>query len=168
MSAPEFSRPVTLARIGAEPFRRDIAADEAERAALARRFDLVGLGRLEAAVELRREPRGTILLTASYRAEFVQDCVVTLEPVPGTLAESFALRYGPPEAETGEPGDDDPAFEPLDGEAIDLGEAVAQEFSLALPQFPRAPGVELDPADLRERESPFAFLAGLARPPRPR
>jgi hypothetical protein len=35
-------------------------------------------------------------------------------------------------------GDQDPAFEPLEGEAIDIGEAIAQEFSLALPPFPRA------------------------------
>ena len=38
---PEFSRRVPLARLGPEPFRQDIAAGEAERDALARRFDLV-------------------------------------------------------------------------------------------------------------------------------
>ena len=36
------------------------------------------------------------------------------------------------------------AFEPLVGEAIDIGEAVAQEFSLALPPFPRSPEIRVE------------------------
>jgi hypothetical protein len=48
---PEFSRIVSLAQIGADPFRQEIAATEAERDALARRFDLFALDRLAAEVE---------------------------------------------------------------------------------------------------------------------
>jgi hypothetical protein len=69
----EFARPVPLTRLGGEPFHQHIVADEAERAALARRFELVALDRLEAEVELVREATGTILLTASITAEFAQD-----------------------------------------------------------------------------------------------
>ena len=46
--APEFSRCVKLARIGSEPYRQRISANEDERVALARRFDLVSLDRLDA------------------------------------------------------------------------------------------------------------------------
>ncbi len=104
---PEFSRRVKLARIGAEPYRQRISASEDERAALARRFDLVSLDRLDAAVELiprrsRGDPRGeraTILLRADFEAAFAQRCIVTLDPIAGVLAERFELLYGPPEAE---------------------------------------------------------------------
>ena len=142
---PEFSRRVPLARIGAEPYGQRISAGEAERMALARRFDLVSLDRLEADVELIPRTilggKMTILLRANFEAVFEQSCIVTLDPVAGVLAERFELLYGPPEAEetaatlVGE----DAAFEPLDGDMIDVGEAVAQEFSLALPPFPRSP-----------------------------
>jgi len=162
-SRPEFSRIVRLARLGVDPFRQEIAASEAERAALARRFDLLSLDRLTAAVELVRQGPEIILLRAAFEARFVQSCVVTLDPVEGAVSESFALRYGPPEAEPVETGtaDDDIAFEPLAAEFIDIGEAVAQEFSLALPAFPRSAEASIEtepPAD----DSPFAALSPLA------
>jgi len=76
----------------------------------------------------------------------VQSCVVTLDPVGGAVSEEFTLLYGPPEteAEAGETVEDEIAFEPLVGNAIDVGEAVAQQFSLALPPFPRSPDASLD------------------------
>ena len=161
----EFSRLARLIRLGSEPLRRRLVATQAERAALAERFDLVSLARFEADVELVREAGGTILLTAAFEADFEQSCIVTLDSVEGRVSERFCLRYGPAEAEADMPGgDDDPAFEPLTGDAIDVGEAVAQEFSLSLPPFPRAPGATVagePPA--KAAEGPFAALRHLAR-----
>jgi uncharacterized metal-binding protein YceD (DUF177 family) len=164
-SAAEFNRPVLLARLGGEPFRRHVAASEAERDALARRFGLLSLDRLEAEVELVREPAGTILLSATFEAAFAQECIVTLDPVAGHVSERFRLRYGMAEAEETAPaGDDDPAFEPLDGEIIDIGEAVAQEFSLALPPFPRAADAVVEMEQSKDSDdSPFAALAKFRR-----
>jgi uncharacterized metal-binding protein YceD (DUF177 family) len=167
--APEFSRRVPLARIGAEPYRQRISASADERAALARRFDLASLDRLEAAVELTHKDERTILLRADFEAAFEQSCIVTLNPIAGVLAERFELLYGPPEAEETTAGlvGDDIAFEPLDGDAIDIAEAVAQEFSLALPPFPRSPDVPIEMAVETESDSaaapnPFAGLSRLA------
>ena len=124
----------------------------------------MSLDRLEADVELEREITGTILLTAAFAAEFVQECIVTLDPVAGSVSEGFQLRYGPAEAEADAPSGDDPAFEPLSGEAIDIGEAVAQEFSLSLPPFPRAAdAVVSTEAAEQASDGPFAALARLAR-----
>ena len=165
--APEFSRRVALARLGSEPFRQEIAANEAERAALARRFDLVSLDRLSAEVTLARQRGDLILLRATFEAAFVQECVVTLEPIEGAVAAQFSLLYGPPEAEEATAGaaDDEIAFEPLIEDAIDIGEAVAQEFSLALPPFPRSPEAEVEgeiaPTD---KGGPFAALSRLLPP----
>lgn len=163
ISPPEFSRLVPLSRVGPEPFRQEIAASTAECAALARRFDLVAVDRLAAVVELVRQGPDRLLLRAAFDAEFVQNCVVTLDPVPGAVAERFELLYGPPELEEEAAGsaEDDAAFEPLVGEAIDVGEAVAQEFALVLPPFPRS--AEADrAAGLPAAEDPRPF-AGLAR-----
>jgi len=166
MSEPEveFSRLVPVARLGSEPFGQEIEAGEAERAALARRFNLVSLDRLAASVELVRERGGTILLSAEFTAVFAQECIVTLDPVPGSIAERFALRYGLPEMETAVENDDEPAFEPLSGDVIDIGEAVAQEFSLSLPSFPRSIDAIVEVAAAEDTEDgPFAALAPLAR-----
>ncbi len=167
-NAPEFSRQVKLARIGAEPYRQRISANDDERIRLTRRFDLVSLDRLDATVELipRAIPGGerTFLLRADFEAAFAQRCIVTLEPIAGVLAERFELLYGPPDTEetacklVGE----DVAFEPIVGDAIDIGEAVAQEFSLALPPFPRNPEIRVEAdADAAASPSPFAGLLRL-------
>ena len=53
-------------------------------------------------------------------------------------------------------------FEPLTGELIDIGEAVAQEVSLALPQSPRLPDALLEPAEpSQSQDGPFAALEQL-------
>ena len=53
--APEFSRRVALAQLGAEPFRQRIEATAEERKKLSLRFDLVSLDHLVAEVVLRRQ-----------------------------------------------------------------------------------------------------------------
>lgn len=165
-NAPEFSRRVPLTRLTREPSRHEISADPAEREGLARRFGLIALDRLSAAVVLRRTDAQTILLEAEFEAECVQECVVSLESVPATVAACFALRYAP--AATDKPetafAEEEPAFEPLEGEAIDIGEAVAQELSLALPRFPRDPAAVLDPGPAEPAAHPFAGLARLGEP----
>jgi hypothetical protein len=151
MTAPaaEFSRLVPLTRLTAGAYRQEISAEPEERRALAERFGLLALDRLAALVELRREARGTVLLEATFEALFVQSCVVTLDPVEGTISAGFLLRYGPPglAEEAIAAAIDEPAFEPLYSDQIDIGEAVAQELSLRLPLFPRLPDATLDAVD---------------------
>jgi uncharacterized metal-binding protein YceD (DUF177 family) len=164
---PEFSRIVPLSRVGAGALHESIEAIAAERERLASRFELVALDRLSAKVALRRQGGGSIRLDATIEAAFVQECVVSLEPVAGALAESFSLIYGPPEEQPDEIDLDveEPAFEPLVGDAIDIGEAVAQELSLLLPVAPRDPQASIEaemPA--APAEGPFAALAPLRKP----
>jgi uncharacterized metal-binding protein YceD (DUF177 family) len=165
--APEFSRPVPLLRLGHELFRQRIEATAEEREKLSQRFDLVALDSLVATVELRRESGEVILLEAAFEAEFVQNCAVTLEPVRSAISDRFSLIYGPPgddEQEIVLTGDET-AFEPLNDHAIDIGEAVAQELSLALPVFPRHPDATLDELTITEpAEGPFTSLARLRQP----
>ena len=138
--APEFARPVEAPRATGRPATHRIAATVEERAALARRFALVSLDRLEAEVRLERLAGGLVRLTASLVAEAVQECVATLEPLPARIAEEFSVLYGETAAarDVTIDGEDEPV-EPLEGGRIDIGEAVAQELSLALDPFPRAP-----------------------------
>jgi hypothetical protein len=164
--APEFSRLVSLRQLGAQPFRQRIEATAQERERLSQRFDLVALDRLVAEVELRRQSVEVILLEAEFEAEFEQCCAVSLEPVRGAVSDRFSLVYGPAPVNQDEivVSGDEPAFEPLHGDAIDIGEAVAQELSLTLPAFPRDPEAAIDDAtEAQSLEGPFAALARLCR-----
>lgn len=139
-SAAEFARVVDVPRAVGRRSTHAIAANEQERAALARRFALLSLDRLEAEVRLEGLEGGLVRLTASLDAELVQSCVATLEPVPSRIAETFTLLYGAAETARDIVLDgDDETVEPLEGGKIDIGEAVAQELALALDPFPRAP-----------------------------
>lgn len=174
-SPPEFSRPISADQIGPQEIQREIAANVAERARLAERFDLISLDRLEAVLTLKRDRAGLIQVRGRFEADVVQACVVSLEPVPAKLAESFMVAFGS-SARVG--GDDvviaidesDPPEELTDGR-IDLGEAVAQQLAVTLDPYPRAPGAE-ERFEQAERErarqegsdgSPFAVLGHLRK-----
>jgi len=81
--APEFPRPVEAPRATGRPATHRIAATAEERAALARRFALLSLDRLEAEVRLERLAGGLVRLTASLVVEAVQECVATLRAAAG-------------------------------------------------------------------------------------
>jgi hypothetical protein len=162
--APEFSRPVPLDQIAERERFTEITASEAERQALARRFGLLGIDRLEARVRLKRS--GVFYqLKADWAADVVQSCVVTLEPVANHLEEQMVVRYGPSDQDA--EMDLDPeveAPEPLEGGAIDMGEAVAQALSLALDPYPRKPEAKIEiPGEKDEETGPFASLSRLRR-----
>lgn len=142
--APEFSRRVELSRVSSRSTAMPIVAEPGEREALARRFGLLALDRLEAEISLARLAGGFIRLTARFTAAVVQACVVSLDPVPGVLTEEFSLLYGRSAPDSAVVVDlESEIVEPFEGDAIDVGEAVAQQLALALDPYPRAPGARL-------------------------
>jgi len=158
VSEVEFSRPIEITRLPAGAPAYSLTANPAERAALARRFGLLALDKLEAEVTLRRVSGGFIRLSATLAADVVQACVVTLDPVPAHVEDEFSLLFG--ETDEEEPSllmPDTELIEPLEEGRIDMGEAVAQQLSLALDPYPRAPGAVA--AEAEESSSPFAELA---------
>ena len=159
-AAPEFSRPVDVARLPQGEAVYDVAATPAERAALADRFGLLALDRLEAQVRLTRLAGGFLRLSAELSADVTQACVVTLEPVAAPVEDSFELLYGPADEGAKEVvlSGEVELVEPLADGLLDIGEAVAQQLSLALDPYPRAPGVVAE-APQEGLASPFAALA---------
>jgi uncharacterized metal-binding protein YceD (DUF177 family) len=117
---------------------------------------------------------------ASFVADVVQACVVTLEPVSSHLTGEFRRLFkvmpraigghrrrasaSAGSVELSSLEDDDPEL--IEGTSIDLAAPILEEVSLALDPYPRAPGVafespkeEKNPAD-----SPFAVLEALKAP----
>jgi hypothetical protein len=176
----EFSRVVTVEPWPEGGIAFKVEADPAELAALARRFDLLELTILRGTGRLDRSPDGReIWLRGRLEADGVQECVVSLEPVPAIVREPLERRYRPVDAFPEQGAQDEHAWidpdeeeiEPLVGGRIDLGEAVAEQLGLCLDPYPRAPGAEalvvehlgpdvrLGPAE--PVESPFAALRQL-------
>lgn len=164
---PEFSRPVPLDTISESPRAISVEAGPDERAALAERFGLKSVERLEGDARLFRRAAG-IYAEGRVRAEVVQACVVTDAPLPARLDEAFTLRFAPeqePTADEIELSADECDTVFYSGGAVDLGEALAQTMALALDPFPRSPDADATlkgAGVLGEAEAgPFAALAGL-------
>ena len=169
--SPEFSRTYRIDTLGAGARQVRIDADEAERAALAARFGLLGIARLAAEAALSRTGE-TVTARGTVSAAVTQSCVATEEPVDETVEEAFRIEFRPhPESAAAEEeielseGEMDVVF--YDGAAIDLGEALADTLALSLDPYPRSAGAEavLREAGImtEEEASPFAVLAQLKR-----
>jgi uncharacterized metal-binding protein YceD (DUF177 family) len=173
-NTPELSRLVTEEALARGAYSLDIEASEDERAALARRFGLLGIDRLKATVSLKS--RGEeVLLDGQLEADVTQACVVSLDPVHSTIASRFSVRYMSPDDFADHVADEDEeAFldpeaediEPLPDHGIDVGEVVSQYLMLALDPYPRREGTDLGAVgsegdDTEARENPFSVLKKL-------
>jgi uncharacterized metal-binding protein YceD (DUF177 family) len=167
ITVPEFSRPVAVETLGADPREIEIEANEAERAALARRFGLVAIHRLRATVTLSPQEEA-VTAAGNLSAAVTQSCAISGEPVEATVEEDFTILFRPQPAAAEEEvelsgAEMDVIF--YDGATIDVGEAVAETLALSLDPYPRAPQAEdaLREAGVKsEAEAgPFAALAAL-------
>jgi uncharacterized metal-binding protein YceD (DUF177 family) len=166
-----FSREVEAASVGPRAAERRVEANAEERAALAEVLELQAIDRLVATLRTRRLASGLIEVTGEMEGEVVQTCVVTLEPVPAQIRESFRLTFGDvePEPDLGEIDihfdDSDPPEPIIDGK-IDLGALVAEQLSLALDPYPRKEGAEV-PQEFAPNEAeihPLEPPAGTRKP----
>ncbi len=163
---PELSRIVDVSRMGSN--LRRIEATPDERAALARRFALMSVDRLEAEIAL--DTIGVaITATGRLRAAIVQTCAVSGEPFPVSIDVPLALRFVParqraPDEEVELDVEDCDEIE-FTGGSFDLGEEVAQSLALAIDPFafgPEADRVRKEAGLLDEGATgPFAALAAL-------
>lgn len=165
-AAPEWSHLVLMAQLGGSPLNLHLVADEATRAALAKRFDLPAIAALEADVALTRA--GDIVkLTGTLTASATQSCVISRQDVAATVNEPVTLKFMsqpaaiPTAEEEIELAADDCDVIWHDGRAIDVAEAMAQSFALALEPFPRAPDAEefARAAGIKAEEEAGAFGA---------
>ena len=168
MTAPEFSFLVDLRRLPQDPVV--LEGGEAERAALARRFGLVAIGRLVATIAL--EPDGEAVNAAGrLQARIVQSCAVSGEDLKVAIDEPLALRFVPEravEAEEVELSGDELDEIEFTGDVFDLGEAVAQSLALAIDPYAVGPEAERARKEAgisdEEASGPFAALAKLKKP----
>jgi uncharacterized metal-binding protein YceD (DUF177 family) len=168
MTAPEFSHVVTLTEAG-QGRDVELTADEAARARIAKRLDLVELSRFEVTAAVRAVAGG-MTVRGEVRAKLVQSCAASGLPVAATVAEPFDLKYlrdmpAGAEDEEIELGAEDIDVLPLEHDRVDLGEVAVQTLSLALDPYPRHPDADRILAEKgvlsEEQAGPFGALAAL-------
>lgn len=166
---PEFSRKVDIREIGEKPLLLSASAEEC--AALARRFAIVAIHRLEAEVSLEREGP-VVKATGQFTADIVQSCAVSAEDLEVHISEPLTLRFVPAGTRRRVEAEIELAPEDFDeieftGTAFDLGEEIAQSLGVAIDPFAVGPMAEearrkvglLNPED----SGPFAALAKLKK-----
>lgn len=163
----EFPRWIDLRQIGPAPV--ELVASAEECAALAARFGLVAVARLEASVTLAAD--GDVVTAAGrLRAAWTQSCAVSGEDLPQTADEPLALRFVPTRAPSASEAEIELSEAELDeieytGTSFDLGEAVAQSLALAIDPFACGPEAEAarQAAGIQSEGAAGAFgaLAGL-------
>ncbi|MDJ0513574.1 MAG: DUF177 domain-containing protein [Methyloceanibacter sp.] len=155
---------------------KSIEINEDERSAIMELLDLVDLGAVEFVYRLREGRGQRVHLTGRLRADVVQTCVVSLEPVPAVIDVPVEAEFWPPEkiavlheraedpAQVGEA--DWP--EPISGDAIDLGPLVYETLATALDPYPKKTGAQFDWTDAKQgaetpKNNPFAALKDLKK-----
>lgn len=149
-----------------------LAPNEAERAQIAEWSDVSAVPFFEAKVTLKRLSPSRFSYVASLKAQVVQPCSVTLEPVSQGIEEQFtrelhlthATRHRPELVELAPGAGEDEAPEEIESPRYNVAGPVLEEFSLAIDPYPRAPGVAYEPPQDEKPASPFAILAKLKEP----
>lgn len=178
---PEFSRIVKTDEQVSRKERLTIEASEKERAALAKRFELVSIDSLKAELTIKISSNGEVTVHGPMSAQITQNCVTTLAPVPEAVEDTVDVLFSPHVSEDDLPSNPDDLEnlseeelmallnqpEPLVDNKIDVGEVVAQFLAVAMDPYPRQEGAELPKLVMAEEEAeeerpnPFAQLAGL-------
>ncbi|WP_375204130.1 YceD family protein [Hyphococcus sp.] len=160
--APEFSYVVDVDDVGRAGKKFQLSASKAERERIAARLETPSVESLEGEMTVTAS-RTMIRITGDIKAALTRECVASLESMTETIAEPFEVQFTrvPPEDDGAEEEDLD-APEYLDGAALDLGELLVQQLSLAMDPFPRKEGAEslAEAYAPAENVSPFAVLKG--------
>lgn len=172
---PAFSYPVKVGHISANPVTVTLEANAQELEALAKVWRVDTVKSLKAEMHVARWKKDGVRLKGDVRAEIVQSCVVTLEPVESKIDEYFEQIFVPEGSKlarivTNEVSEmvldpDGPDLpEAFSGDTIDAGAVITEFAALAIDPYPRKPGVEFadhiegDPNEKSGRPNPFAAL----------
>lgn len=158
------SEEVRLHQIGAGLTRR-LTPDADSRARIARSLDLAALDAFEADLNLAPVDGGW-KLSGRVKAEAVQTCGLTLEPLPVSVDQAFSVRLT---EKTPDETDDEIIVDPEAEDApdlveegrIDLMQYAIEQLALSLDPFPRKPGAVFVQPEGPGVISPFAALAKL-------
>lgn len=161
-----YSVPLRLHQVGSS-LARTLEPNAEERARIVKSLNLVSLENFTAEMTVTPTVSGW-RIDGRVKADAVQACGLTLEPIPETINQTFLINLTeqPPEVEVDENGEidlelNDSFPDYVEDGKIDLGHYAVEQLSLALDPFPRKEGaVFVQPPEPVEL-SPFAVLQSM-------
>ncbi len=166
----------TVSRAGCA---RQFEAAPDECAAVARFLGITAVNRLALTCRLSRRDGDRILVRGTLKAEAVQACIITCDPIVTEIDEEVEVEFWPEAdlaGEGGEPEIDvniDEAEPPsaIQNGRVELGALTVELLGIRLDPYPRAPGAEFDAStglthSRTGASGPFAALAALKKSPR--
>lgn len=156
--ATEFSLRVTVRPWPESGIEVALEASAEEREALRARADIVDLTSLKASAAIEKRAL-ELVLAGRIEAVVVQTCVVTLQPITASMDVPFARHFRRPEAQekmiasgaASAIDEDEADIDILEGDEIDIGEVIAEEFCLALDPYPRMADADRALEELRAK-----------------
>lgn len=160
--APEFSRPLEVARVSPGGSAERISATAEERKMLATRLGVPAIHALRAELAAKPWRGGGLKLTGEIAIDLEQVSVISLEPFRQELTFPVSRYFlaEPPQDNGGEAE----MIDAIAGGQVDLGEAVAETLALELDPYPRKPGETFASAEAGKEvaeKNPFSSLASL-------
>jgi hypothetical protein len=167
-----WSAVITVGHVPEEGLHRDIEADPAVRATLAKAAGLLEVASAQASFDVTPVGEGRVHVTGRVQARIGQSCVVTLDPIENLIDEAIDLIFAPQSqlsalAAAVDDGDSDAATpdppEAIVGGVIDLGRVATDALFLGIDPYPRKPGAVFEPpaAPVDPEDHPFAALKAL-------
>jgi len=167
---PEFSHILSVARLSPNGVEESLEATPTERAAVAKRFELIELPLLKAQLLVQPGRMQRVAVTGTITADIVQNCVVTLEPLTTHFELNIKVTFLPleekPEQNDGEGENLDDEVEYIQNGKIDLGELVAQQLGVNIDLYPRKPDAALNSTSfgpIETKPQPFANLVEVVK-----
>lgn len=145
---------VHVARLPQKGMRVVVEADARQRVALAAAHGLVSVTRYRADLLVTPWRRNGIKVAGTVKADIVQECVVTLEPLDANVSAAVEGLYLPEDSKLGRQGfegggeimldvEGPDAPELFSGDSIDAGALAEEFFGLALDPYPRKSGASI-------------------------
>lgn len=170
---PEFSRFIDTSFFTQEKKNIPFSASQEERDALAKRFNILSIGALEAIVDIipLKDQDPFMRLDIHLCATVTQQCVVSLRPLEEKIDKNFSILLSHAEEDMEEVGgllelakEEHEVFYMGDEDSIDIGEVLSQYLSLFMAPYPRHPDAILNESDvLQKKPSPLHQLKDLKK-----
>src|SRR4051812_48028053 len=91
---PEWPHKVEVERLQQKPLRVTLSSTPEQRRDLARRVKVDAVDAIEATVTVERRPNSHVIhVSGALKADVVQTCIVTLEPVRSHIEEEISGWY---------------------------------------------------------------------------
>tara|TARA_R110002126_G_scaffold119411_1_gene260361 strand:+ start:1444 stop:2019 length:576 start_codon:yes stop_codon:yes gene_type:complete len=173
-----FSFPVKVGHVSTNAVVIKLEADDREKRALAKFWNVIDVTELKAKLRLSRWKRDGVRISGEFTAKLVQNCVVSLLPINTHASEEFVAHFVPETSKLARRDDiqngeiiidvDGPDIpDTFTANTIDIAQVVTEYVAMAIDPYPRDPEVEIDnkfqPGAEKndEKPSPFAILASI-------